>query len=122
MVVKALEVAEQLANDGIEVEVVDPRTINPFDYETLFDSVRKTHRLVAVVEAHRTGSVASEVAARVQEELFADLDAPVMCVGAKDVPIPYATELEYSVLPSTEAIRDAVIRALRYERCSRRSI
>ena len=116
MVIKALEVAEQLAKDGIAVEVVDPRTINPFDYETLFNSVRKTHRLVVVAEAYRTGSIASEISSRVQEELFNELVAPVVCVGAKDVPIPYATELENYVLPSTQTIHDAIQIVLQYEK------
>ncbi len=116
MVVKALEAAEQLAKEGIQAEVIDPRTINPFDYDTLFDSVRKTHRLVVVVEAYRTGSVASEVSARVHEALFDELYAPVMCVGAADVPIPYATELETYVLPSTASIYQAVQKVLAYQK------
>lgn len=120
MVSKALKVAEQFSKDGIQVEVVDPRTINPFDYETLFNSVRKTHRLVVVVEAYRTGSIASEISSRVHEELFDELAAPVICIGAKDVPIPYAAELETFVLPSTETIADAVQRVMQYKRNNRR--
>ncbi len=116
MVLKALEAAKQMETEGIHVEVVDPRTVNPFDYATLFDSVRKTHRLVVVVEAYRTASLARQISSRVQEELFDELYAPVICVGAEDVPIPYAAELETYVLPSTNSIREAVLKVLRYSR------
>jgi pyruvate/2-oxoglutarate/acetoin dehydrogenase E1 component len=116
MVKKALEAADLLAEEGINVEIVDPRTLNPFDYETLFNSVKKTKHLVVVVEAYRTGSLASEIAARVQEEIFSDLAAPILCIGAVDVPIPYATNLEEYMLPSTESIYDAVKKSISYKK------
>lgn len=114
MVHKALEVAGEMAKQNVSLEVLDPRTLNPFDYETLFASVRKTHRLVVVNEAHNTANFAKEIAARVNEELFGELDAPVLCVGALDVPIPYAKSLEDFVLPGKKSIANCINRVLRY--------
>jgi pyruvate dehydrogenase E1 component beta subunit len=108
MVLTALEAAGQLATEGIECEVVDPRTLKPLDMEMLLASLRKTHRLVIVVEACRTGSFASEVAARVGEEAFDELDAPVRRVGGDDVPIPYAANLETEAIPQVKDVVAAV--------------
>jgi pyruvate/2-oxoglutarate/acetoin dehydrogenase E1 component len=108
MVLVALEAAEKLAAEGISCEVVDPRTLKPLDMETLLASVRKTQRLVVVVEACRTGSFASEVAARVGEEAFYDLDAPVLRVCGEDVPIPYAGNLEAEAIPQVKDVIQAV--------------
>jgi pyruvate/2-oxoglutarate/acetoin dehydrogenase E1 component len=108
MVLVALEAAEELAAEGISCEVVDPRTLKPLDMETLLASVRKTHRLVVVVEACRTGSFASEVAARVGEEGFDELDAPILRVCGEDVPIPYAGNLEAEAIPQVKDVIRAV--------------
>jgi pyruvate/2-oxoglutarate/acetoin dehydrogenase E1 component len=108
MVLLALEAAAQLAADGLECEVIDPRTLKPLDLEAVLASVRKTHRLVVVVEACRTGSYASEVAARVGEEAFDELDAPIQRVGGDDVPIPYAANLEAEAIPQVKDIVAAV--------------
>jgi pyruvate/2-oxoglutarate/acetoin dehydrogenase E1 component len=108
MVLVALEAAEKLAAEGISCEVIDPRTLKPLDMETLLASVRKTQRLVVVVEACRTGSFASEVAARVGEEAFYDLDAPVLRVCGEDVPIPYAGNLEAEAIPQVKDVIQAV--------------
>jgi pyruvate/2-oxoglutarate/acetoin dehydrogenase E1 component len=108
MVLVALEAAEELAAEGISCEVVDPRTLKPLDMETLLASVRKTHRLVVVVEACCTGSFASEVAARVSEEAFDDLDAPILRVCGDDVPIPYAGNLEAEAIPQARDVIQAV--------------
>lgn len=112
MVLVALEAAEELARQGISCEVVDPRTLKPLDMETLLGSVRKTHRLVVVVEACLTGSFASEVAARVGEEGFDELDAPIQRVCAEDVPIPYAGNLEAEATPQTKDVIQAVKRII----------
>jgi pyruvate/2-oxoglutarate/acetoin dehydrogenase E1 component len=100
MVWKALEAAEQLAaEDGLEVEVLDMRTLLPMDDESIARSVRKTSRVLVAHEDTTTGGVAGEVIARINELAFEWLDAPVRRVGAHDVPLPYAPTLEDVVLP-----------------------
>ena len=108
----ALQAGRQFAREGIEVEVVDLRTLKPLDVETLVGSVRKTGRLVVVTEAARTGSVASEVVARVCDEAFAALRSPPVRVTAKDVPMPYSAPLERAVLPQVEDVVAGVNAAL----------
>lgn len=108
MVLFALSAAERLAEDGIDAEVIDPRTLKPLDLETIIASVRKTHRLVVVSEGVRTGGFASEVAARVQEVAFDWLDAPILRVTTEDVPIPYNETLELEAIPSVADIVRAV--------------
>lgn len=107
----ALAAAEQLAAEGISVEVIDPRTLVPLDKPALLASVRKTGRCVVVTEAVGRGSFASEVAAIIAAEAFDHLDAPVQRVCAANVPIPFAPELEKHVLPNPERIA-ATIRNL----------
>ncbi|MGN6131109.1 MAG: alpha-ketoacid dehydrogenase subunit beta [Nocardioidaceae bacterium] len=101
---KALAAAEQLAGDGIEAEVVDLRVLRPLDDATVMESVRRTHRVVVVDEGWRTGSLSAELAARVQEQCFFDLDAPVARVCSVEVPMPYAKHLEDAALPQPERI------------------
>ncbi len=109
MVHRALEAADILAKEGIDVEVIDPRTLVPFDRETLVESVKKTGRLVIVQEACKRGGFSSEVAAEIVEsEAFFYLDAPVKRVAGKNVPIPYCMELERHAVPQTEDIVAAV--------------
>ncbi|MGC9520737.1 MAG: alpha-ketoacid dehydrogenase subunit alpha/beta [Anaerolineae bacterium] len=110
MVHRALEAAEQLAEEGISVEVIDLRTLKPLDMETIAASVRKTGRVVGVTEAYPTNSFISEIAARVQEELFDWLDAPIVRVSAKDVPVPMSESLEDADIPGVDAIVNAVRR------------
>ncbi len=105
---KALTAAEQLASLGIEAEVIDLRCLRPLDDETLLESVRRTHRVVLVDEGWRTGSLAAEVCARVAEQAFYDLDAPVARVCSAEVPIPYPKHLEEAALPQPEGIVQAV--------------
>jgi 2-oxoisovalerate dehydrogenase E1 component beta subunit len=106
---KALEAAEQLAaEDGLSVEVIDLRTLLPMDDEAIAATVRKTHRLLIVHEDTRTGGIAGEITARVNETCFAWLDAPVLRVTAADVPLPYAPPLEDYVLPQVSDIVRAV--------------
>jgi 2-oxoisovalerate dehydrogenase E1 component len=107
----ALEVAEELAGDGISVEVVDPVWLSPFDWDSVLASVERTGRLVIAHEAHRTGGWGAEVAARVSEQLHGRLRAPVLRVASKDVPMPFAPWLEAAVLPSRDELADAIRRS-----------
>jgi len=108
MVLKALRAAERLAADGIEAEVIDLRTLTPLDLETVLRSVRKTNRVVIAHEACRRGGFGGELAAQIQEEAFDSLDAPVLRVGALDVPIPYSKPMEEYVIPDEARIVGAV--------------
>jgi len=104
----ALQAAELLAGDGIEAEVVDPRTLRPLDEGLIFDSVRKTNRCVVVEEGWRYAGFGAEIADRVQRECFDSLDAPVIRVTAADVPMPYSRMLEKAFLPQPEKVVAAV--------------
>jgi len=108
---KALEAAQALAASGIEAEVIDLRVLRPLDTATLVASVRRTHRAVVVDEGWRSGSLAAEVVARLMEQAFYDLDAPVARVCAEEVPIPYARHMEEAALPQVPKIV-AAVRAL----------
>jgi pyruvate dehydrogenase E1 component beta subunit len=110
-----LETAEQLAEDGIDCEVVDVRTLRPLDEAIIVDSVRKTGRCVIVQEAWPVCSVAAEIAYLVQRECMDSLDAPVERVTADDVPMPYARNLELDVLPQVDDVVAAVNRTLYLE-------
>jgi pyruvate dehydrogenase E1 component beta subunit len=109
---KALAAAERLAAEGIEAEVVDLRTLRPLDAETVLRSVTRTRRAVVVDEGWRSGSLAAEIAARIQEEVFYELDAPVARVCSAEVPMPYARHLEQAALPQIEGVVDAARRTL----------
>lgn len=104
----ALQAARQLAEQGIELEVIDLRTLKPLDIETLGASVRKTGRLVVVSEAARAGGFASEVVARVVDEAYDSLRTAPVRLTAKDTPIPYAAQLERAVLPQVDDLVTAV--------------
>jgi pyruvate dehydrogenase E1 component beta subunit len=108
----ALQAAELLAKDGIEAEVVDPRTLRPLDEDVIFDSVRKTNRCVVVEEGWRYAGFGAEIADRVQRGCFDDLDAPVIRVTAADVPMPYSRMLEKAYLPQPEKVVEAVNQVL----------
>jgi pyruvate/2-oxoglutarate/acetoin dehydrogenase E1 component len=110
-----LEAAETLAGEGISVEVIDPRTLKPLDEETIFASVRKTHRAVVAQEAPRTCGVAAEWGMRIMEECFDWLDAPIVRLAGADVPIPYANSLEAKVWPRPAAITDTIRRLIALE-------
>ncbi len=108
-----LKVADRLADeDKVSAEVIDIRSIRPFDEETIVNSVRKTNRAVVVQEQWRWYSVASEVAAIIQEQAFDDLDAPVERVSGAEVPAPYARNLELASFPSEDDVIKAVHRSL----------
>ncbi len=108
MVPRALAAAEQLAREGISVEVIDPRTLRPLDERSILASVRKTNRLVVAHEAWTQGGIGGEIAALVMEKAFDWLDAPVVRIGAPPVPMPYNDELERFVIPSQARIANAV--------------
>jgi pyruvate dehydrogenase E1 component beta subunit len=105
---KCLQSAERLAADGIEAEVIDLRILRPLDMPTVFESLRRTRRLVVADEGWRSGSISAEIAARVAEEALYELDAPVGRVCSREVPVPYAAHMEELTLPSVERIVDAV--------------
>lgn len=105
---KSLEAAEILAAEGIDVEVIDLRTLRPMDMETVLASVRRTNRCVAVEEGWPQSGIGAEIAASIMEHAFDDLDAPVIRVCGKDVPMPYAANLEKLALPQPEDIVSAV--------------
>jgi len=114
MVHQAIEAAAALEDEGVSVEVVDLRTLLPWDRETVAASVTKTNKVVVCHEDSRTAGVGAEVAAFIAEELFEDLDGPVLRVAAADTPIPYAASLEAAVIPGTRDILDAVRRLAAY--------
>jgi pyruvate dehydrogenase E1 component beta subunit len=104
--------AQQLADQGIDVEVIDLRTLRPLDDATLLDSVTRTHRAVVVDEGWRTGSISAEISARITEQAFFDLDAPVERVCSAEVPMPYPKHLEDAALPQQADIVAAVQRTI----------
>jgi pyruvate dehydrogenase E1 component beta subunit len=103
----ALKAAEELASEGIEAEVIDLRTLRPMDTDTILASVKKTGRAVTVEEGWQQSGVGAEIAARIMEGAFDYLDAPVMRVSGKDVPMPYAANLEKLALPSVADVVEA---------------
>mgnify|MGYP006291694797 FL=1 len=112
MVSRALSAAWQLAEQGIDAEVIDPRTLVPLDREMILDSVRKTEHLVIVQEAVRRGGVASDIASIVQQEAFDYLDAPIEIVAGKNTPIPFNVQLEKASVPQDNDVIQAVKRCL----------
>ena len=112
MVSVCLRAADTLAKDGIEAEVIDLRTIVPLDMDTVVASVRKTHHAVVAQQEWKNCSFVSELSARIHEQAFDDLDAPVERVGGADVPMPYAKNLERAAIPTETDIIAAAKRAL----------
>ena len=108
MVRRALEAAEMLEKEGISVEVIDPRTLVPFDKETVFNSIRKTHHVVIAEESNKTAGIGAELAAMIQEEMYDELDGPISRVAALDIPMPYNITLEKHVIPDAAKIAQAV--------------
>lgn len=115
MMWKALEAAEELEReDGASVEVLDLRTLLPMDDEAIFDSIRKTNKVLIAHEDTRTGGIAGEITARITEHVFEWLDAPILRVTAHDTPLPYSPTLEDFVLPNVNDIVGTARRALAY--------
>lgn len=108
MVRKAGEAAEALAREGVECEIVDPRTISPLDEDTILESVERTGRLVVVDESYPRCNMATDIAALAAREAFGALRAPVATVSPPHAPVPFAPELEAAFIPSAEKIADAV--------------
>ncbi|MBS1706019.1 MAG: alpha-ketoacid dehydrogenase subunit beta [Armatimonadetes bacterium] len=103
-----LAAAEKLAEQGISAEVVDVRSLLPLDTETIYNSVRKTHRAVVVYEDWKSGGFGAEIAARIVEDCFDDLDAPVVRVGGLNVPMPYVRKLELLCIPNENDVLKAI--------------
>ena len=104
MVHLALEAAQTLANEGIDLEVVDLRTLIPLDKETIYASVRKTSKAILLHEDNKTGGIGAEIAARLAEDCFDCLDGPILRVAPPDTPVPFSTPLEEFFLPKTSDI------------------
>jgi pyruvate dehydrogenase E1 component beta subunit len=112
---KSMEAARLLAEEGIDTEVIDLRTLRPLDMSTILDSVGRTHRALIVDEGWRSGSLAAEISARLMEEAFYDLDAPVARVCGAEVPMPYAGHLEKAALPQVATIAQAAREVLGHD-------
>ncbi|MDG5817350.1 alpha-ketoacid dehydrogenase subunit beta [Natronococcus sp. A-GB7] len=110
LVGESLQTAESLSDAGVEAEVIDPRSLYPLDTETIVESVRKTGRLVVADESPLSYGTHAEIIARVQEEAFFSLDAPIQRVGTPDTHMPFSTPLEQEVLPDGDDVREAVER------------
>jgi pyruvate dehydrogenase E1 component beta subunit len=110
MMYRAMEAAEELSKEGISVEIVDPRTLQPMDTNTIIGSVRKTHRAVVVEAGAGFAGMGSEIGAVIIEHAFDDLDAPVVRVTGASAPMPYAKNLEKAKTPTKDKIMDAVRR------------
>ena len=104
----SMQAAKELADMGIDAEVIDLRTLKPLDFDTVAESIQKTNRAVVVHEACLSGGFGAEVAAKISSELFDYLDAPILRVAAKDVPIPFSPPMEAFVLPKVEDVIKAV--------------
>ncbi len=107
-----IKAAEDMAKKGVQVEVIDLRTIKPLDIQTIADSLRKTHRCVLVEEGHVFGGITAEVGFQLMEHCFDDLDAPLIRVAQKETPMPYSKVLEKETLPTKERIMQALEKAL----------
>jgi pyruvate dehydrogenase E1 component beta subunit len=108
LVSESLAAADELAAEGIEVEVIDPRTLVPLDFDTIVESVTRTHRLVVAHEAVVHGGFGAEIATRVQEAAFDELDAPIGRVGAPFAPVPFSPPLEDAYLPGRDDVATAI--------------
>jgi acetoin:2,6-dichlorophenolindophenol oxidoreductase subunit beta len=108
MMYRALEAAEVLAGEGISVEVIDPRTLVPFDYRTVYESIARTSRLVIVEEDTRRNGWGAEIAAQAAEDMIYALDAPILRIATYDVPIPFAPVMENYAVPSVDRIIQSI--------------
>jgi pyruvate/2-oxoglutarate/acetoin dehydrogenase E1 component len=108
MVQKSLEAARKMEAEGVSVEVIDLRTLNPLDKETIVASVKRTNKVLVVHEDTLTAGFGAEIAAMISRDCFEHLDGPVMRVGALDIPVPYSPTLENAMLPNEEKITAAL--------------
>ena len=114
LVLRSLNAAEEAAKEGIEVEIVDPRTLVPLDRETILESVKKTGRLLVADEGHKTCGVAAEISAMVAEEAIYYLKAPVARVCSPDTPVPFSPPLEQAYIPDVKDLMPAIKRLMQY--------
>ena len=114
MVHVALEAADQLAQEGIDLEVVDLRSLMPFDQETIYESVKKTSKAIVLHEDNKTGGVGAEIAARLSEDCFDHLDGPILRIAAPDTPVPFSTPLEEYFLPNARDVMEAARKLAKY--------
>ena len=112
MLDRTLAAADRVADEGIDIEVIDLRSLVPLDWELVLSSVRRTHRAMVVHEAVKTAGPGAEIAAQIQERLFFELEAPILRVAAKDVPLPQNGDLEQLCIPSVDEIADAARRLM----------
>ncbi|HLZ07901.1 MAG TPA: transketolase C-terminal domain-containing protein, partial [Chloroflexota bacterium] len=108
LVNRGLNAANVLADEGISVEVIDPRTLVPFDIDTIVDSVKKTGRVVIGHEAYERSGIAGEIAMQIMEKAFDYLDAPIVRVAGRNVPIPYNLSLERAAVPQDDDVINAI--------------
>jgi 2-oxoisovalerate dehydrogenase E1 component beta subunit len=114
MVLTALDAAEELEKEGLDIEVIDLRTLAPLDKPAILASVKKTNKAIVLHEASRTGGIGGEIAATIAEEAFEWLDAPVLRVASLDTPVPYSPTLEDYYLPQTKDVLDAARKLAAY--------
>jgi len=114
MVARSMTVAEEFSKEGIEIEIVDPRTLCPLDKKTIVESVKKTGRLIVADEGPVTCGVSAEMSAMVAEEAVEYLQAPILRVGSPDTPVPFSPPLEKIYIPDEEDVREAVVRMKGY--------
>ena len=100
--------AQKAAADGVSVEIIDLRSLSPYDWDAIQETVKKTSRVIVAYEDTRTFGYGAEIAARISEELFEELDAPVRRVAAKDCWVPYNPDMEDAILPQTEDLLEAI--------------
>ena len=109
-----VEAAGTLSNEGVEVEVIDLRSLMPFDKDRILQSVQKTNRVLVVHEDTKTGGIGGEISAIIAEEAFEQLDAPILRVAAIDTPVPYSPPLEEFFLPNTDKVTEALRKLAAY--------
>jgi 2-oxoisovalerate dehydrogenase E1 component beta subunit len=114
MVLTALDAAEELEREGLDVEIIDLRTLAPLDKATILASVKKTSKAIVLHEASRTGGIGGEIAATIAEEAFEWLDAPLVRLASLDTPVPYSPPLEDYYLPQTKDVVEAARKLAAY--------